>query len=264
VGDRTRASKKETARIRVGCSGWHYRDWAGRLYPRDLPTSEWLAAYATHFDTVELNNSFYRLPPAEQFQSWRKQVPRGFLFAVKASRFLTHFKRLIDPEEPLERLLSRAARLGPTLGPILYQLPPRWVPDLERLEQFVSRLARKAPGVPARLRHAIEFRDARCYSPQILALLEEHDVALCVHDMPGSEAPRLRIGPFVYLRFHGFASKYGGSYPRDHLRHWAEWLEDAREEGKDAYVYFNNDREGFAVENARTLVALLGHRATRG
>jgi uncharacterized protein YecE (DUF72 family) len=243
--------------IRVGCSGWHYRDWAGRLYPRDLPTGKWLPAYAQHFDTVELNNSFYRLPEAEQFARWRAMVPKGFTFAVKASRYLTHFKRLIDPEEPLDRLLSRAVKLGPTLGPILYQLPPGWVPDVDRFRHFLALLPRRLPSVRSPLRHVIEFRDPRGYSDALLSLLDEYRVALCIHDMPGSESPRARVGPFVYLRLHGSGSKYGGSYPASVLEGWAKWLGEARGDNGVGFVYFNNDREGHAVANADTLKRLL-------
>src|SRR5918993_4038250 len=124
----------------VGCSGWHYQSWRGIVYPEALPTSAWLRAYTARFSTVELNNSFYRLPAPETFAAWRRQVPRGFLFAVKASRFLTHIKRLRDADEPLNRLLTHARPLGPTLGPILYQIPPRWFPDAERLEAFLAAL----------------------------------------------------------------------------------------------------------------------------
>jgi uncharacterized protein YecE (DUF72 family) len=246
--------------IRVGCSGWHYRDWRGRLYPRDLPTREWLPAYAGHFDTVELNNSFYRLPEGTQFAQWRATVPDGFTFAVKASRYLTHFKRLIDPEEPLDRLLSRAVKLGPTIGPILYQLPPGWVPDVDRFRHFLSLLPRRLPSIRSPLRHAIEFRDPRAYSSALLSLLERYRVALCLHDMPGSETPRERVGPFAYVRLHGSGSKYGGSYPNAALESWADGLRQITSDGADAFVYFNNDREGHAVANADTLKHLLGAR----
>jgi uncharacterized protein YecE (DUF72 family) len=243
--------------MRVGCSGWHYKHWAGRVYPAPLPTRRWLEAYSQRFDTVELNNTFYRLPEAEQFARWREQVPRGFLFAVKASRFLTHLKRLIDPEEPLERLLSRAADLGRALGPILYQLPPNWVPPLDRFEAFLRalppRLSRRGP----RLTHVIEFRDPRCYAPELLSRMEECGVTMCVHDMTGIESPRALVGPSVYVRLHGYGSKYGGSYPTSALQAWADWLNEARATGRDGYVYFNNDRDAHAVHNAETLRNLL-------
>lgn len=246
--------------MRVGCSGWHYKDWAGRVYPRDLPKESWLTAYAKRFNTVELNNTFYRLPEAEQFSEWRKQVPNGFVFAVKASRFLTHFKRLTDPEEPLERLLSRASRLGPALGPILYQLPPGWVPPLDRFDHFLAHLPRRVSRGGRALEHVVEFREPRCYSTELLMRLERHGVSLCIHDMPGAESPRVLTGPSVYVRLHGFGSKYGGSYPPRVLRDWASWLIDATSTGRQGYVYFNNDREAHAVRNAKTLAVLLANR----
>lgn len=243
--------------MRVGCSGWHYKHWAGRVYPPKLPKDKWLQAYARRFDTVELNNTFYRLPEAEQFDRWAEQVPPGFVFAVKASRYLTHFKRLIDPQEPLERLLSRAARLGHALGPILYQLPPDWVPPLDRFDAFLRSLPRRvSPRGPA-LTHVVEFRDPRCYSPELLARLEHHGVTLCVHDMAGIESPRMLVGPSVYVRLHGYGSKYGGSYPPHVLQEWAAWLKDASRTGREGYVYFNNDRDAHAVYNAETLIELL-------
>jgi uncharacterized protein YecE (DUF72 family) len=252
--------------IRIGCSGWHYKQWRGRVYDEDLPSSAWLGEYAERFPTVEINNSFYRLPAAETFASWRAQVPRGFLFAVKASRFLTHIKRLRDPEEPLERLLTNARPLGPTLGPILYQLPPRWFPDEDRLRLFLESLpARIAPTSRYRVYHVMEFREPRGYEPWVLDLLQEHNVALCVHDMVGSESPLLTIGPIVYLRLHGFGKKYGGSYPDEVLAEWAAWLRRAAASGRDAYVYFNNDVNGYAVRDAtrlRAMVALQQKRTT--
>ncbi|HEX6473837.1 MAG TPA: DUF72 domain-containing protein, partial [Candidatus Limnocylindria bacterium] len=144
------------ATVRIGCSGWQYRHWRGRFYPRGVPTDRWLEHYAAIFDTVELNNSFYRLPQADTFAAWARRTPDGFLFAVKASRYLTHLKRLRDPREPLDRLWSRAERLGDRLGPMLYQLPPRWHRDLDRLERFSAAL-------PSRRRQAIEFRDPSWY-----------------------------------------------------------------------------------------------------
>jgi uncharacterized protein YecE (DUF72 family) len=217
-----------------------------------------LREYATRFPTVEINNSFYRLPSEDTFASWRAQVPRDFLFSVKASRFLTHIKRLRDPEEPLERLLSHARALGPTLGPILYQLPPRWFPDPDRLRVFLASLPERiAPTSRYRLRHVMEFREPRGYDPWVLDLLEEHNVALCVHDMPGSESPLLTIGPVVYLRLHGYGKKYGGSYPDNVLSEWAEWLADAMVQGRACFVYFNNDMNGYAVHDATRLRAIV-------
>ena len=242
----------------IGCSGWHYKHWRGIVYPEKMPTSAWLRDYTARFPTVEINNSFYRLPSEETFASWRAQVPRGFLFAVKASRFLTHIKRLREPEEPLERLLSHARPLGPTLGPVLYQLPPRWFPDEERLRLFLEALPERiTPNSRYRLRHVMEFRDPRGYDPWVIDLLEKYNVALCLHDMPGSESPLLITGPFVYLRMHGHGKKYGGSYPDDVLAEWGEWIADTLRGGRDVFTYFNNDMSGYAVRDATRLRAIV-------
>lgn len=242
---------------RVGCSGWHYTSWRGSIYPDTLPTTEWLRTYARRFCTVEINNSFYRLPSAQTFANWREQVPRRFIFAVKASRFLTHIKRLRDPEEPIARLLTHARPLGSALGPILYQLPPRWFPDPDRLETFLAALPSQLPGTRHPLRHVLEMRDPRGYEPWVIDLLGRYRVALCVHDMPGSESPLLVIGPLLYVRFHGYGAKYGGSYPGEVLQEWAVWLRDGLATGRDAYVYFNNDVDGHAVHDAERLRLLV-------
>jgi uncharacterized protein YecE (DUF72 family) len=256
---RSEAARPAQAGVpRIGCSGWHYKSWRGVVYPDDLPTTGWLRAYTRRFGTVELNNSFYRLPSEETFAGWREQVPRGFVFAVKASRFLTHIKRLRDPEEPLARLLTHARPLGPTLGPILYQIPPRWFPDTERLETFLASLpARLAPGSRVRLQHVLEMRDPRGYEPWVLDLLQRYNVTLCVHDMRGSESPLLAIGPIVYVRFHGYGAKYGGSYPTEVLDEWARWLRRMLDAGRDVYAYFNNDMNGYAVYDAERLRILV-------
>ena len=238
----------------IGCSGWHYKSWKGLIYPAELPSAAWLRAYTKRFSTVELNNSFYRLPSEETFASWREQVPRGFLFAVKASRFLTHIKRLRDPEEPLQRLLTHAKPLGPSLGPVLYQIPPRWFPDPERLETFLAALPdRLTPASRRPLRHVLEVRDPRGYEPWVIDLLRQYGVALCVHDMRGSESPLIMVGPIIYVRFHGYGTKYGGSYPDPVLDEWAEWIRSALDSGRDVYAYFNNDINGYAVFDAERL-----------
>ena len=206
----------------------------------------WFQHYASVFDTVEINNSFYRLPERDTFAEWRRRAPVRFLFTVKASRFLTHMKKLKDPEEPLDRFFSRVGALGKRLGPVLYQLPPGWKLDRERLEHFLQVL-------PRGVRHAVEFRDPSWYHPEVLALLGRHHVALCLHDMQGSATPRERVGPFVYVRFHGAAGIYSGSYPDDQLRSWAGWLHTQRAAGTDVFAYFNNDVGGHAPRNAVTL-----------
>ena len=229
--------------MRIGCSGWQYPHWRGDFYPSDLPLAAWFGHYASIFDTVEINNSFYRLPEAETFERWRRAAPPGFQFAVKASRFLTHMKKLKDPEEPIQRFFERASRLGRKLGPVLYQLPPRWPVNLERFAAFLAKL-------PARRRHVVEFRERTWYSDEVFALLESRRVAMCLHDMKGSESPRQRVGPLVYVRFHGAGRKYGGRYGDEELDDWARWLAARRREGVSVYAYFNNDSGGHAPRDA--------------
>jgi uncharacterized protein YecE (DUF72 family) len=246
-------SRNTSGELRVGCSGWQYKHWRGAFYPSDLPQSGWLGYYASRFDTVEINNTFYRLPEAAAFTAWEHGVPPGFVYAVKASRFLTHMKKLKDPEEPLDRLFSRAKELGRALGPVLYQLPPNWRMDLERLEVFVRAL-------PKRRRHAIEFRDPTWYTSDVFALLARYGVALCVHDMAGSATGQIAVGPFVYARFHG-PRKYSGRYDDRTLDAWANWLSDQLHEGKPVYAYFNNDTNAEAPRDAVRLRDRIGAQA---
>ncbi len=236
--------------LRIGCSGWQYRHWRGNFYPAELPVSRWFDFYATRFDTVELNNSFYRLPEKATFARWRAGAPPGFLFAVKASRYLTHMKKLKDAAEPLARLFGSVRGLGRLLGPVLYQLPPHWGRDAERLDSFLAL-------IPRDVRQAVEFRDPSWYCDEIYERLERHHVALCLHDMKGSASGRLSVGPFVYVRFHGSGSKYGGRYPDSMLADWAEWLSEQHSKGRPIYAYFNNDVGGHAPRDARRLLTHL-------
>ena len=244
---------RDRGSVRIGTSGWEYAHWRGRFYPRGLPADRRLEFYAQRFDTVELNNSFYRLPEAETFAAWRRRVPDGFAFAVKASRYLTHRKRLREPAEPLERLWTRARRLGDRLGPMLYQLPPRWRPNFERLDEFLRTAPRDAP-------QAIEIRDRRWYGPTLDAALDAAGVALCLHDMPESASPRRRVGPFVYVRFHGAGTRYGGSYASQKLAAWAERMAAWAADGWPVWAYFNNDVEGHAVTDAERLRDMVNRR----
>lgn len=238
--------------IRIGCSGWQYKHWKNDFYSAELPQARWFAHYALQFDTVEINNSFYRLPPAETFAKWREQAPSRFLYAVKASRFLTHMKKLKDPEDPLLRFFGNVRELGPRLGPILYQLPPNFGINLERLETFLRAIApagRRA-GLTQHPHHVIEFRDSSWYDDRVYALLEQHHVSLCAHDMQGSATGRLAVGPCVYVRFHFGTSKYGGRYDDGRLDAWADWLVERLAEGRDVFAYFNNDTGGHAPRDA--------------
>ena len=240
-------------RVRIGCSGWQYKHWRGDFYPSDVPMTRWFEYYASRFDTVEINNSFYRLPEAETFARWGQRAPARFLFAVKASRFLTHMKKLKEPEEPVERLFTRMRHLGTHLGPVLYQLPPGFKLDRPRLEHFLHTL-------PSGVQHVMEFRDPTWYADDVSELLERHGVARCLHDMKGSATSRERIGPFVYVRFHGASGTYSGGYSADRLERWAEWLHDQRTAGVDVFAYFNNDVGGHAPRDAITLRRLVEDR----
>jgi uncharacterized protein YecE (DUF72 family) len=240
-----------TFRPRVGCSGWNYASWRGRFYPRGLGAAHWLEYYASQLDTVEVNNTFYRLPERSTFASWREQVPSGFLIAVKASRFLTHMKRLLDPDEPITRLFSRATALGRHLGPVLYQLPATLRIDLPRLDRFLRGLPRSRRGAP--FRHVIEFRHPSWYVSEVFALLTRRRVALCLHDKHGAEIGEPFVGPFVYVRFHGTSGRYHGSYPPRQLDRWARRLAEQTQEGRPVFAYFNNDPNAVAVANALTL-----------
>jgi uncharacterized protein YecE (DUF72 family) len=235
---------------RIGCSGWQYRHWRGDFYPVEVPAARWFECYAARFDTVEINNTFYRLPGAGTFARWADRAPAGFLFAVKASRFLTHMKKLKDPEEPLARLFERMRPLGRHIGPVLYQLPPGWKLDRERLEHFLQAL-------PTGARHIVEFRDPSWYADDVSAMLERYGVARCLHDMKGSATGQERVGPSVYVRFHGASGTYSGAYPVERLERWAEWLQRQRREGADVFAYFNNDVGGHAPRDALSLRRML-------
>ena len=241
------------AQIRVGCSGWNYKAWANRFYPAGLPPSRWLSYYVGVFDTVEVNNTFYRLPARDTFASWRRQTPPGFCVAVKASRYLTHLKALRDPESPLALLFERARGLGPRLGPMLYQLPPRLAIDLPRLDVFLAALPRvRTHGIPV-----IEFRHPSWYVPETFARLERRGVSLCLHDHRDGPYDGPWTGPAVYVRFHGTSGRYAGRYDREPLACWADRLSRAAAAGRDVYAYFNNDPDAAAPENAQMLKALL-------
>lgn len=235
----------------MGTSGWVYKHWKERYYPRGLPAARWFSHYASEFGTVEINNSFYRLPPPETFRKWRDQAPPGFLYAVKGNRFITHVKKLKDPREPLRRFLSAARELGPALGPILFQLPPSWRLDLQRLRTFVGHL-------PGDLRFVFEFRDPSWIHDDVRRLLDDAGQGYCMHDMRGHPWPEWVTGPLAYVRFHGpSGKKYAGDYPTSSLHRWAKRLSEIAASGRDVYAYFNNDVDGHALKNARELIAAL-------
>ncbi|MBI4499109.1 MAG: DUF72 domain-containing protein [Chloroflexi bacterium] len=235
----------------VGTSGWVYQHWRGRFYPADLPQGRWLEFYARHFATVEVNAPFYRLPSAAAVVAWRERVPPGFRYAVKASRLITHLKRLKDCADPLAVFLDRARLLGPKLGPVLYQLPSDLPQDTALLAEFLDLL-------PHDLQHTIEFRHASWFAEAVYDLLRAHNVALCIHDWQGMACPLAVTATFAYFRFHGPTGYYTGQYGEDALRGWAQRIREAVAGLEDVYAYFNNDAQAWAVEDARTLRRLLG------
>lgn len=242
----------EPNRIRVGCSGWQYKHWRADFYPAELRTANWFHHYAQTFDTVEINNSFYRWPAPETFAKWSEQAPKRFLYAVKASRFLTHLKKLKEPEEPVSRTFDHVKELGPHLGPLLYQLPPGFQVNTDRLDQFLKTISRpvRETGLKTRPYQAIEFREPSWYTDGIFALLRKHKVALCLHDMQGSATGKVVVGPFIYVRYHFGTKKYGGRYDDDRLDDWADWLAECARKGMAVFAYFNNDTGGHAPRDA--------------
>lgn len=238
-----------TNRLYIGTSGWNYDHWREIFYPKELPSSEWLRFYSQRFDTVEINYSFYRLPKYSLFEKWRGEVPKSFTFAVKASRFLTHRKKLKDAEEPIKLVVSNARGLGGKLGPILYQLPPHWHVDTSRLREFLSLL-------PSDVRHVMEFRDPTWLTDEVFDLLRKHSVGYCIMSAP--DLPRLMkiTAPFAYIRMHNGGYETEGNYEEPQLQWWAELVKSFLED-VDVYVYFNNDYKGFAVRNAQRLIELL-------
>ena len=234
--------------VRIGTSGYQYDHWKGVFYPERLAKKRWLEYYAARFDTVEVNNTFYNLPGAEVFDAWREAAPEGFCYSLKYSRYGSHMKRLKDPDEPLERFLERAERLGDALGPILVQLPPNWNVDVERLAVFLE-------AAPRRHRWTVEVRDPSWLCEEVYGVLEAHDAALTVHDMI-PDHPRRVTADWTYLRFHG--DHYSGSYSHQYLTAVARRIRRHLADGVDVYAYFNNDEAGNAVRNALDLRRYLG------
>jgi uncharacterized protein YecE (DUF72 family) len=242
-------------RCLIGTSGYVYKHWRGRFYPKTLPAREWLRFYAERFETVELNNPFYRLPRKAVFSAWRCTVPPDFVFAVKASRYLTHLKRLKQPSEPLRRFLTRAAALQTTLGPVLFQLPGQFHVDVDRLRRFLRVLGRQRY-VPS-LRAVLEVRHESWLVPEVFDLLERAHVALCLQDWREAPVRSPVTGDFVYIRRHGTTHRYGGSYTDAMLRGDAREISAWLHQGRDVYVYFNNDGNAYAVRNAQRLAYFL-------
>jgi uncharacterized protein YecE (DUF72 family) len=237
------------ADLRIGCSGWSYKDWRGPFYPPEVKVRDHLAYYATRFSTAEINATFYGLPSDKTVRAWRDHVPDGFLFAWKASRFLTHSRKLDDAKDSLDLMLDRMAPLGDRFGPILFQLPPSMRLDRDRLAAFLKLL-------PRGRRATVEFRHPSWYEAAIFALLAEHDVSLCLSDHHDAPAPWEVTAGWVYVRGHGPGGRYHDRYPDADLKSLAGRIKDWRSQGKDVFCYFDNDIKSAAPQDADRMVQL--------
>ena len=243
----------------AGTSGWQYKDWRGSFYPQGVPAGSWLEYYAGIFPTVENNGTFYRLAAPQTFANWRKRTPDGFVMAVKASRYLTHIRRLRDPAQPVARLVECMVQLGDRLGPVLLQLPPNMQADTgaldECLRQFSIQYAAAGRG-RGRLRVCVEFRHQSWWTEEIRQLLSDHDAALCWSDRRGRPvSPLWQTANWGYLRLHEGAANPWPHYGRQALRTWLHRISDNWPAEADVFAYFNNDQHAAAPADAATLTA---------
>lgn len=237
-------------RIWLGTSGWQYDHWVGPVYEPDLEPGARLASYARSLDSVEINSTFYGLPSVSSTSGWRDSTPENFVFAVKASRYITHMKKLNDPAESISRFFRAIEPLEDKLGPILFQLPPRWRVNVKRLDSFLSAL-------PSDRRYAFELRDESWQCPETLALLARHNAAFCIFDLAGHQTAFEITADFAYIRLHGPDGAYRGSYSERALAEWSRRIDEWRNSGRDCYCYFDNDEGGYAFENAVRLKDIL-------
>lgn len=238
------------SRAFIGTSGWNYKHWVGAFYPEDCAQEKMLQFYADKFPAVEVNNTFYNVPAKKTLESWSDMVDEDFIFAVKASRYITHMKKLNDPVEALDRFFDPVRALGNRLGPILFQLPPNWHCNPGRLESFIASL-------PGNFRYVFEFRDPSWFDDNVYRILEDAGAAFCIYDMAEETSLRVVTSDFVYIRLHGAEKDYGGSYSTRELSGWAGAISEWLRQGKDVYFFFNNDEHARAPENAHSLLAML-------
>jgi uncharacterized protein YecE (DUF72 family) len=248
-GQRITDTSGRLPQIHIGTSGWIYDHWSGVFYPQDCPKSRWLGFYAKHYGTVELNSSFYRLPKPQTFENWREKTPHCFLWAVKANRYITHIKRLKDPEEPLERLFSSVEMLREKLGPILIQLPPTLSFDEKAFGNFCQKLK-------AKHLYALEVRHPSWADERAVKILRDNNIAFCISDTAG-RYPYIEedTATFFYIRLHGSRRLYASEYTEKELQTYAQKIRDW---SKDTYLYFDNDYKGYAIKNAKRLKEILG------
>ncbi|MEA2015845.1 MAG: DUF72 domain-containing protein [Actinomycetota bacterium] len=234
----------------IGTSGWSYDHWIGKFYPEEVKKNNWLACYSKEFGTVEINSSFYHLPRQKTFENWNKKTKKDFIFSVKASRYITHIKRLKDCREPLERLFKPAGELGKKLGPFLFQLPPNLKKDKEVFKKFLGLL-------PEKYKYAFEFREESWFMEDIYKLLEKHNCGVVISSSPGFPYREAVTSNLCYIRMHGSGELYRSCYSKEELKKVAAFIKKNLNKNIENYVYFNNDAEAYALENARTLMKML-------
>jgi len=238
-------------KFHIGTSGWHYAHWKGPFYPEDLEAGRYLRYYLDRFRTVEINHTFYKMPGVETLREWKETVTDDFIFSVKASRYITHMKKLKDPVDPVSNFLEKIRVLGASLGPILFQLPPNWGFNPDRLESFLDSL-------PEGHRYAFEFRDPSWFDERAYRLLSQNSAAFCIYDFDRRQSPKEITADFIYIRLHGPHGPYRGQYSTQSLSGWAGALSAWKGEVDEIFCYFDNDQEGFAPRDALRLKKMLG------
>lgn len=239
------------ARCFIGTSGWFYGHWSGSFYPEGLTKDKLLGFYGKYFDTVELNNTFYHLPKKSTVKAWEKKTAKKFLFSVKASRFITHIKRLKVDKKSIKLFFDRIKGLKKKTGPVLFQLPPSMKKDVKRLDKFLSAL-------PKRYKYVMEFRHKSWLADDVYDVLRKYKTAFCIISMPKFPHVIEATAPFSYIRMHGARSLYSSNYSKKELAKWAGHIKKFLKKGLDVYIYFNNDANAYAVKNALALKKLIG------
>ncbi len=238
-------------KIHIGTSGWQYKEWKGQFYPESINNEKMLEKYHESFSTVEVNNSFYQLPAEDTLNNWSEQTDDDFIFAMKANRYITHMKKLNEPQEALEKMFDRFDVIDPKIGVILFQLPPNWNSDPDRLKKFCDLLSEK-------YRYSFEFRNDTWYNDDIYEILNTYNCALCINDIDGKLSPMKFTTDFTYIRLHGPNERYKGSYSNEQLSNWKENIENSLKETNEIFCFFNNDTNAHAPHNAEKLKNLFG------
>ncbi len=234
----------------IGTSGWHYQQWSGIFYPQTMPVSQWLQYYSRSFNSVEINSSFYHLPTEKTILNWHSSVPDGFRYSVKVSRYITHIKKLSGSLDAIANFTDRVNHLAQRLGILLFQLPPGMRRNDEKLESLLMQLS-------PRYKYVFEFRNRTWMDDDIFALLSKYNIGFCIYDLPGYTSPTIQTSDFIYIRFHGSNGLYSSCYSDSELAKWAKNIKGISRNASSIYIYFNNDFEAYAVQNAIKLRQLL-------